>query len=197
MKSKLVLITAIISLVLTVHGIANANVIFSDNFNIEAYGLNYTGFANWDVTGGGTVDLIGAGTPFDYYPGNGMYVDLDGSTNNAGTLITKTNFSLNPGVYELQFALGGNHNSGSDTVDVNLGSLYSENFTLLSSDPLATITRNITVTSPTSGQLSFHNLGGDNVGAILDNVKLSAIPEPASLSLLGLGLLGLLHKRKK
>ncbi len=56
--------------------------------------LNYAGFANWDVLDG-FVDLIGNGF-FDLLPGNGLYVDLDGSTGDAGKLISKTTFTLDP-----------------------------------------------------------------------------------------------------
>ena len=46
-------------------GSAQALTIFEDNFDSENggnYQLNYSGFANWDVTDG-TVDLIGEGSP--------------------------------------------------------------------------------------------------------------------------------------
>lgn len=46
--------------------------------------------------------------------------------------------------------------------------------------------------------LSFSNAGGDNVGALLDNVSVSAVPEPETLAMLlaGLGLIGTVARRK-
>jgi hypothetical protein len=174
---------------------AHATDIFKDNFNFENGGvgvLDYSSFANWTVTNG-TVDLIGNGY-FDFYPGNGLYIDLDGSTDQAGTLSTTSAFNLNPGTYTLSFDLGGSQRGDTNIVDVNLGSLYSGVFTLNSSDPLTQYQETFTVTSPTSADLSFHNLGGDNVGAILDNVDLqtssSVVPEPKTWALFGLGLIG-------
>lgn len=65
--------------------------------------LNYTGFANWDVIAS-YVDLIGkneGGPPlYDFLPGNGLYVDLAGSTSgvaNLGVMRTKSAFTLTSG----------------------------------------------------------------------------------------------------
>lgn len=165
-------------------------VLFYDNFNTENSGvgvLNYTGFANWSVTAG-TVDLIGNGY-FDFYPGQGLYVDLDGSTNSAGLFSSILN--LNPGVYELQFALGGSARGQTEAVTVNLAGIYNETFTMLSNDPLTIFKRTIIVNAPVTGTLNFYDNSQDNVGAILDDVKLTMVPEPASMLLLGFGLIGL------
>ena len=82
---------------------AEAEIVFTENFNSENLGLNYNSFSQFNVTNG-TVDLIGNGF-FDFYPSQGRYVDLDGSTNNAGLLATNKSFAA--GTYTLDFLLGG------------------------------------------------------------------------------------------
>ena len=70
--------------------------------------LNYDAFTNWTVTDG-HVDLIGPGL-FDFLPGNGLYVDLAGSTLAAyGKMTSKNSFSLTAGhTYRLSVQLAGN-----------------------------------------------------------------------------------------
>jgi len=176
---------------------SQAATIFSDNFNAEHGGtgiVNYTGFAKWNVSNG-AVDLIGNGF-FDFFPGNGLYVDLDGTVFKAG-LLSSTPIALATGTYTIQFALGGSHRGDTNTVRVTLGSFLNETFTLAAGDPLATITRTITVGGPTSASLTFQNDGGDNMGAILDNVSVDSattevpVPETHSISLLAMGLTGI------
>jgi hypothetical protein len=157
----------------------SANVVLlSDNFDAENGGVagpgtstrNYNAFANWNVIDG-TVDLSGPGD-FNVLPGNGLYLDLDGSTADSGILESKTTFNLPAGTYRLMFNLAGNRRGGVDRVTVTLGSVFSEAFELPSNAGFTTIVRNIVVTSATSGKLSFENAGGDNVGLILDAVSL-------------------------
>ncbi len=172
-------------------GALDAAVLFQDNFNAENGGsgtLNYNGFVNWTVSSG-TVDLIGNGF-FDFYPGNGLYVDLDGSTSQAGIMTTNQTFA--PGTYQLTFNLAGSARGDTNIVDVALAD-FSTSFTVPSNDPFSPA-RSLTFTTATSGPLSFHNEGGDNLGAILDNVQVATtipgVPEPSVLLLLGLGLIG-------
>jgi hypothetical protein len=174
---------------------------FADNFNSENGGvgqLNYTGFANWTVVDG-TVDLIGEGTSWDFFPGQGygLYIDMDGSTNNPGQMLSSSTFDLQPGTYTLSFDLAGNQRQALDdqvTVQLAMGSLLNKTYTLLNSAPFTTFTETFTISSATTASLSFEGTGNDNIGMLLDNVSL--VPEPTTICLLGLGALGLLRKRR-
>ena len=169
-----------------------------DNFNSENGGvgqLNYNSFANWTVANaastGETVDLIGNGF-FDFYPGNGLYVDLDGSGNGVpGLLTTKQTFAT--GTYSLSFDLAGSARGVDDHVAVNFGP-FSQTFFLPSSQGYTLFTESVTLTAP--AQLSFQNVEPGNIGAILDNVSVltgtASVPEPGSLTLASLGALGVI-----
>jgi hypothetical protein len=152
--------------------------LLEDNFNCEngrQGALNYAGFANWNVTRG-SVDLLG-NSFFDFLPQNGLFLDLDGSSLAAGLLESKQTFALDPGTYELQFDLGGNRERSGDTssVTVGLGSVFTESFTLDFLDPMRTVTRSISIATPTSGALAFDHAGGDNTGLLLDDVRLRRV----------------------
>lgn len=208
-----VLTAALLAITVSVCSPVKADtVLFQDNFNTENGGtgaLNYTGFGGWDVTRG-TVDLIGNGF-FDFYPGNGLYVDLDGSTFAAGKMETKTGFSLfSADTYQLDFDLGGSTRGDTNTVAASLDGMYAELFTLPSAAPLSHYTRLIHPFGDTVGaKIVFDHAGGDNLGLILDNVKLTKLdrkddcpgapvtPEPCSLSLLGLGGLPLINRLRR
>ena len=171
---------------------AQAAVIFSDNFNSYAAQLNWVPPANWSAPGPGTVDLIGETTTittFDFYPGNGGYVDLDGSNGVAGTLQTLMSFAA--GSYTLSFDLGGNARGDvAKTTVITLGN-FTTSIMLASSDPYAL--RSFTFTT-TGGNLIFSDLaGGDgNIGNILDNVTLStAVPETSTWAMMLIGFAGL------
>ncbi len=176
---------------------AQAAPIFADNFNTENGGvgtLNYGGFANFTISSG-TVDLIGNGL-YDFLPGNGLYIDLDGTTQNAG-LMTSDPIALGPGSYILSFDLAGNQLGGSESVGVNIfGGLNASyafvNVVRAAFDPFSTVSVAFSVLANDSVQFNFANAGGDNIGALLDNVELTAdlaaVPEPGTLLLVGGGL---------
>lgn len=185
---------------------ASAQALLTDTFNSENGGggqLNYTGFANFNAS---NIDLIGNGY-FDYIPGNGLYVDLSG--NSGGSITSKTSYTLAPGTYELRFDLGnpdrGGYNVAANSTTVTFGSVYSRTFQIPVADSFTTFTEDFTVSSATTGYLSFAENNPTPTGDYLDNVSLTKVNAPVpeasttvSLGLLlALGLSGVLIARKK
>ena len=163
---------------------------FSDNFDAENGGvanLSYTTFANWNVSKA-DVDLIGNGN-FDFFPGNGLYVDLNGVA--PGELTSKTAFAFNAGdVVTLGFRLAGAADASNPSVTVSLGSLFNQTFTRTQSQPFTAFSTTITVGANTNEALTFTANGGTNGGLLLDSVSLAStagvsateIPEPSDLA---------------
>jgi hypothetical protein len=186
---------------------AQAATIFFDDFNAENGGveqLNYSTFANF-VVSDGTVDLIGGGGANDLLPGNGMYVDLDGSTADAGVM-TSGVFALAAGDYKLHFDMAGSQRGSNDTALISIFGLLDSNYaslalTLGTGFPFTTFTLDFVLPVADMVQFSFAghagNPGGDNVGLLLDDVELenitvvdpTPVPEPSTLALMGAGLL--------
>ena len=172
--------------------------IFADNFDADPTTNNATRFVHGWTVSNGTVDVDGTGFVHNEMPGNGHYVDLDGSTMRAGVL--SNSFAAGAGgIYTLSFDLAGNQrNWGADTVEVTFGTTR-QTYVIGPSDPITT--RTLTFAPASSGRysLSFHNLGGDNRGAFLHQVTVSAVPETDTYAMLlaGLVCVGLLARRRK
>lgn len=175
-----------------------AAVIFSDYFDGYAVAYNANAFGgNWTVSNG-SVDVVGPGY-FDFFPGNGNYIDLDGSTGDAGVFTSKT-LNLNAGTYTFEFVLSGSTRwDEPNTVDVSFGS-YNETFTLAYNVPITKFTKTVNFASDTATSIVFKNSGNDNMGALLFNVTVaSAVPEAetGAMILAGLGIIGSIVRRRK
>lgn len=182
---------------------AHAATVFSDDFDTTTTaGLNQYNFSNFTVSSG-SVDVIGDGS-FDFHPGNGLYVDLCGSTNQCGALTTDESFA--PGTYKVTLGLGGigyAPNSGvvsADTsaegVNVAFGN-SSTDFLAPLWNSTSTVSEVVALSSASTLTVADLGLSGNqNVGTNLLSVNVSAVPLPgampmfaaAFLCLMGLGM---------
>jgi PEP-CTERM motif len=189
-------------------GVARADTtVFQDNFDNEGppgSTENFNGFTQWTVTDG-TVDLVANGDFGITCPGDtGKCVDLDGSTDDAGIMTSKS-LNLAAGSYVLSFDYTGNQRlAPDDTFSAQLGSLFDTGaITVGSAVPLTHfVSSTITVSSPTTVSLVVGTAGGDNFGPLFDNVVLTQLtdpaPEPASwaMMILGFAFLGRVWRRR-
>lgn len=177
-----------------------AATIFNDNFDSYTGGLNWVPQGGWQVSDG-TVDLIGQGIGFDFLPGNGKYIDLDGSTSNSGLFFHGLNL-LAGTTYNLSFDLAGSQRGTTEQVQVSFGNV-SQLYTLATNVGFTNYTLSFLANASGVYNVNFQNLSNDNIGILLDNVKVdsvpSAVPVPAALPLMlsGLGVLGFAARRRK
>lgn len=176
--------------------------LFFDDFQQEPVNkLDVPSLANWNILSG-SVDVVGNGNLCST-----VCLDMDGTNLPKGSLVLESKQSFNlDGWYELFFDLAGSQRDfrfdvgnlntvtgavGNNTLTVTLGSF----------DPFTTQTMRF-YTQGVS-KIRFESLESpDMVGLLLDNVGLrtynqpvTAVPEPASLVLVGSMLLILLSKK--
>jgi hypothetical protein len=160
---------------------ASAAILFNETFGSSApdqYDVTGAVGSNFTVTGG-NIDLIGEGGGYDFYTGNGKYIDLNGNT---GGTISSSIFNFAPGeTGTVTFNYGTNGSGTSAEVffgGVSLGTVFAPT----TPGSFATATFNI---NSTSGALSFVGNGNTGFGGIvLDNIQLSSntttsVPEPS------------------
>lgn len=206
MKSKKMFLAGLMAA--TLSGAASAAVpVFSDNFDAYTLGLSQTVLgANW-TTLTGNVDLIGAGSPalYDVLPNGGRYVDLDGTSAGPVTAFQSTTFSVVANQqYQLTFQYAGNNRGAaadSALLTVEVGSQAAATqglFNITSSVGWKTSTVLFTPTSNLAS-IRFTHFTGDNQGILLDNVSVTAVPEPSEWAMMaaGLGIVGLIARRRR
>ena len=186
---------------------ASAQVVFSDGFEGDALGAPQPSLVNWDVVRG-SVDIVGSGDSFNLpCAGGARCLDLDGTTNAGGEIVTRDSFSFAAGnLVTLTFDLAGSQRGdapnpfsagfrfggltdvlqftpggGFGTVDPTNGLGLSQLFyngTVSSDSPYTSYTLSFRVGQAGSLQTFFNTGSADNIGPLLDNVSLSIAAVP-------------------
>jgi PEP-CTERM motif-containing protein len=192
-----------------------AAVLLSDNFDADSSSsvLNFNGFINWTVDSG-TVDYIRSGDfGINCVGGAGGCVDSDGSSSDAGRLVSKATFTRELGSnVAISLDVSGNQRGGtSDLLNIGLidtatNLTFSINACFRApSDSYSACNVTFTVINDafTTYRVFIEGLGNDNIGAVFDNFVLQGelataqVPEPGALALIVIGLAGFGFSRRK
>ncbi|MCA9271842.1 MAG: hypothetical protein KDA31_02230 [Phycisphaerales bacterium] len=170
-------LTLAIAAAMLTAGTVQSQIEFYENFDSDNAGVpmqDFTAFSRFTVEIG-YVDLLGPGLD-DFIPGSGLYVDMDGSSNNAGTLAS-TPINLEAGTYRLSYDLSYNPDQPGENNTMlvslsGLGVVQHVGIAGLSPTRFTTKSALINVTQEGPRQILFIHAGGDNAGYLIDNVVL-------------------------
>ncbi|MQA21842.1 DUF642 domain-containing protein [Rugamonas rivuli] len=154
--------------------------------------------AGWTVIGGSDIAWIGLGNPYSLNASDGNnFLDLTGwhDNNSTGAGVKQTIATTAGATYVLSFDIGNsiNYNYGiNDSLFVTAGSVVGQQvWTTVNNQ--ASSWEHVTMTFVASGATTDVSFGGGKavwyIG--LDNVSVTAVPEPSSALMLGAGLLGM------
>lgn len=184
------------------HGFASTNLVTNGSFeanSVPGTFVNSTvqSISNWTV-GVGNVDLVGS----LWTAASGLNsVDLNGSKKGE---IHQTLTTVVGQKYQFSFELAGNFQGGTaiKNLSVNIGpsGLYAFDTTGKSAGNMGWTKYSTTFVAVSSAtNLSFASNSSGAYGPVIDNVSVTAVPEPESFAMLlaGLGMMGVIARRRK
>jgi hypothetical protein len=195
---------------------ASAATVFFQDFNsVTPNSLSQTTLPGFTVTGS-TVDVVGASNPYGITGLTSNVVDLDGTPGPATIISSPTSFAYNAGdTVTLSLLLSGaQRGSTSDPFTLGLafsnpgsvtnfaGTGYfssvtatpSTTFNLAGTDPFVLSSISFIAANAGTFGFSFGTASNDNVGPLLDDVKLDVtgnVPEPSTWAMMLLGFFGI------